>query len=153
MSTEKMLHWSDKLLFAKELYARWSLMESARENLVKLINILSNPVDSASSERASAAERIQGMLDENSDPDLADGLIDCAQKEMDVTVLLRLVPALQEMKSLAVPVLTDILLAIGVAIYESPEAKTFQATDESNRLRCAAARSLGIIGDKRSVVA
>jgi HEAT repeat protein len=153
MSTEKMLHWSDKLLFAKELYARWSLMESARENLVKLMNILANPIDSATSERVRAAERIQGMLDENSDPELAEELLECIRNESDPAILVRLIPALQEMKSLAVPILTDILLAIGVAIYESPGSKAFQETDESNRLRCAAARALGVIGDKRSVVA
>jgi HEAT repeat protein len=153
MSTEKMLHWSDKLLFAKELYARWSLMESARETLVKLLNILSNPVDSGAADRVRAAERIQGLLDENADPELVDELLDCVRKEEDVTIMLRLIPALQEMKSLAVPTLTDILLAIGVAIYESPQAKAFQTTDDSNRLRCAAAKALGVIGDKRSVVA
>jgi HEAT repeat protein len=152
MSTEKMIHWSHEL-FAQELYARWSLMESSRESLTRLIGIIMNPVSCSTPDRVQAASQINGMLSEESDPVMIDDLIDCVRNEMAETVLSRLIPALQEIGTAAVPILMDVLLATHVAIYESPESSAFQATEPSHRLRCLAARALGNIGDKRSIVA
>lgn len=52
----------------------------------------------------------------------------------------------------ALPVLVDVLLASRIDIYENTNAKTFVGSDNSLRLRCAAAQSLGKFGDEQAII-
>jgi HEAT repeat protein len=128
-------------------------MESSRESLARLISIISGRgKNHAQEERLQALSQLTGLISPESDETVIDDLITCVQQERDDVILTRVIQLLSAAGPVALPVITDVLLATHVAIYEGREGKDFVKTEQSTRLRCQAARALGLIGDNRAVV-
>lgn len=80
-------------------------------------------------------------------------LLDCVRQEREVRVIIQAMSVLSRIKAEdAVPVLIDALLGTHIHIYEQNPLPQFTQSDESTRLRCSAAQSLGKIGDSRAII-
>lgn len=80
-------------------------------------------------------------------------LIECVKLERNTRLLMQAMGVLSRIKSeYGVPVLIDVLLATHIELYENPDPPDFPLSEESTRLRSAAAQSLGKIGDNRAII-
>lgn len=128
-------------------------MESAPKSLYGLVRMIENRDGATLEQRLQAVSLLGELLGREADEIGLTCLIDCLYRERDERLVNRVIGTLALLKAeAAVPALVDILLATHVALYETPDPPDFITTDNSTRLRCNAARTLGVIGDERAIV-
>lgn len=80
-------------------------------------------------------------------------LLDCIRSERNSRVITHVMSVLGRIKAEdAAPVIIDVLLGTHIDLYDKPDPIDFVQSDESMRLRCAAALALGKLGDNRAII-
>lgn len=147
MSVEKMLNWS------KNGPLKRIKMDAVPENLNRLLGLIDARERESVQTRIQAISQLGDILGRDFHPAGLACLEDCVRHERNLQVVTHAIGVLGRIKSEeGVPVVIDVLLATHIDLYEQPEPADFAKGDESMRLRCAAAVSLGKIGDNRAII-
>lgn len=147
MSVERMLSWF------KERPLFWSQMEAVPKRLYELVDLIESRDSTPLDQRLRAVSALGDLLLRDMSEVGLSCLLDCARLERDARFVTHVLGVLGRIKNEdAVPVIIDALLATHIEIYEQSVSADFMQSDDSMRLRCAAAAALGRLGDNRAIV-
>lgn len=128
-------------------------MEAVPKRLYELVGVIEARDQASNDQRLRAVSALGDLLLR----DLSDVgltcLLDCVRQERDTRFITHVLSVLGRIKSEdAVPVMIDVLLGTHIDLFDNPQPINFAQSDESMRLRSAAALSLGKIGDNRAII-
>jgi HEAT repeat protein len=143
--------------------------DSNPNTIEALVPVIAGTTGGSSAERVAAISALGNLLqkDKPSDHKTTDTegsgdkrhargifcLLSLIEKDTDVTLILHAIGVLSRIKAYSgVSVIIDVALAIRIALYENKDSASFIESDDSLRLRSAAAQALGKLGDERAIV-
>ncbi len=138
--------------------------DSTPNTIESLVPIIAGTTGATGAERVAAISELGNLLQKNKTTDKASSgdkrqargifcLLSLIEKDTDVTLMLHAIGVLSRIKAYSgVSVIIDVALAIRVQVYENSDSARFIESDDSLRLRSAAAQALGKLGDERAIV-
>lgn len=128
-------------------------MNTVSESLNELLTTIQAREATPEEHRLRAISKLGDQLAQDHHEPALQVLLDAVQTEQSLRLLTHLIGVLGRVRhEAAVPVIMDVLLATHVEIYENPPTPDFVKSDDSMRLRCAAAAALGKLGDNRAII-
>lgn len=128
-------------------------MEAVPKSLYELMGIIEAKEKSPMEYRLRAASGLGDLLTREYFSVGVHCLMNCVCQERSSRMVIHVIGVLGRIRSEeAVPVIIDALLATHIDLYENPDPADFIQSDESMRLRCCAALTLGKIGDTRAII-
>jgi HEAT repeat protein len=128
-------------------------MKAVSESLNELLSIIRSQGNNPEEVRLRAISQLGDYLVREPDDTSLHSLLDMVRTETNPKLVIHAIGVLSRIRNTeALPLLIDALLATHIAMYENPPAPDFAKSDESLRLRCAAATALGKLGDERAII-
>ena len=128
-------------------------MKAVSESLSELLTIIESRDSMPEADRLQALSRLGDCLTRNPDGKAMEALLTAIRAERSVRLLTHGLGVLSRIRHPeAAPLLIDVLLATHVELYDNPPSPDFMKSDDSLRLRCAAASALGKLGDDRAII-
>lgn len=130
-----------------------NVMADLPDNLDALLTIVEDSQGESHDVRIRAISRVGDLASAQANVTAIMALIDCVRQDGDPRIVTHAIGVLSRIKAYsAVPVMVDVLLATHIALYENAGTPGFANSDDSLRLRCAAAQALGRIGDDQAII-